>query len=415
MKGMKKLFSTAFFMIFLTFSAPSESLADFYYGYSEFAASGLFEDPNTGRILFPTLLVPMGGEYEGMGTAYTAVAAGSGFLEANPAGSSQAEYTEFSMLHNNWIADSSLEGVIYTVRRGDLGLGGGLKILYLPFTSYNSWGEREARGYVSETTASFNVSYNFLRSYYFQGLAVGLNAKLAYRGIPQSIYPDQSLYAAMVDLGTLTRFNFLKFYPSRDRNFSLGAVIKNVGLASVDEALPTTASAGFAWSPYRPVLLSFDFNYPMAIGLPADQWEKWYISSGMRVQFVDFFAVHTGFTHRGANPRFTLGSDIDLDYMSLILNYTLDMTTQVNSLDRFSVEAKMNLGDQGRAAFQQQIDDYYIVGLESYAAGNLQRAIEYWQAALELDPTFQPAAENLALARRSLSLQKEMEALNKVE
>lgn len=412
---MKRGVFTVIFTIFLIFSGAAESLSDFYYGYSDFASANLFSDPNTGLTLFPTLLVPMGGEYEGMGTAYTAVAAGSSFLEANPAGSSQAAYTELSMLHNNWIADSSLEGVIYTIRRGDLGMGIGAKFLYLPFTSFNSWGERDARGYVSETVASLNVSYNFLTSYYFHGLAVGMNAKVAYRHIPQAIYPGQSVFAAMVDVGVLTRLNLLKLYPSRERNFSLGAAVKNIGLPNDDEPLPTVASAGFAWSPYRPVLVSFDYNYPIAFGLPSDQWEKWYISSGMRVQFADFFAVHTGFTHRGANPRFSLGGDIDLDYMSLILNYTLDMTTQVNSLDRFSVEAKMNLGDEGRAELRQEIDDYYIVGLEAYASGRLQRAIEYWEAALDLDPDFQPAAENLAVAQRSLNLQKEMEALNKVE
>jgi tetratricopeptide (TPR) repeat protein len=104
-----------------------------------------------------------------------------------------------------------------------------------------------------------------------------------------------------------------------------------------------------------------------------------------------------------------------LDYIDLILNYTLDMTTQVNTADRFSIEAKMNLGDRGRAELRQQIDDYYIEGLEAYAQGDLQRAIEYWNAALDLDPTFQPATENLIVARRALRLQQDMEALNKVE
>jgi len=402
-------------LFFLASSVSAGELTDFYYGYSSFAQNSLFSDPNTGQTLFPTLLVPMGGLYEGMGTAYTAVARGSSFLEANPAGSSQLRNTELSITHNNWIADSSLESVVYTFRNGDLGYGFGTKVLYLPFTAYNRWGERDSRGYVSETVATANISYNFLTSYYFYGIAVGANLKLAYRHIPASIYPGQSIFTAMTDFGVLTRFNLLKFYSSRDRNFSLGAAVKNLGLPNDDEPLPSVASAGFAYSPLRPLLLSFDFNYPFAIGLPADQWEKWYLSSGMQLRFSNFFAMHTGFTHRGANPRFTLGSDIDLDYMNLILNYTLDLTTQVSSVDRFSVEAKMNMGDRGRAYLQQQIDEYYISGLEAYAGGQLQRAIEYWEAALEIDPDFQPATENISIAQETLYLQNEMKELNKVE
>lgn len=412
---MKRVLQFAILIIFLPLSLFAADLSEFYYGYSGFAANSLFSDPNTGRTLFPTLLVPMGGMYEGMGTAYTAVAEGSGFLEANPAGSSQLTYTELSFHHNNWIADSSLEGVVYTIRKNNFGLGVGGKFLYLPFTEYNSWGERDARGYVSETVATLNASYNFLSSYYFHGISVGTNLKLAYRHIPNSIYPGQSIATGLADIGVLTRFNFLKFYASRDRNFSLGAVVKNLGLPYEDEPMPTVATAGFAYSPFRPLLFSFDFNYPIAFGLPPDQWERWYLASGMQVQFTNFFSLHSGFTHRGANPRFTLGSNVSLDYIDLILNYTLDMTTQVNTADRFSIEAKMNLGDRGRAELRQQIDEYYIEGLEAYAQGDLQRAIEYWNAALDLDPTFQPATENLIVARRALRLQQDMEALNKVE
>ncbi len=412
---MKRIWMSTILVIFLSFPLSAADLSEFYYGYSGFADNTLFSDPNTGRTLFPTLLVPMGGMYEGMGTAYTAVAEGSGFLEANPAGSSQLTYTELSFHHNNWIADSSLEGVVYTIRKNNFGMGVGGKFLYLPFTEFNSWGERESRGYVSETVATVNASYNFLSSYYFHGISVGANLKLAYRHIPNSIYPGQSIATGLADFGLLTRFNFLKFYASRDRNFSLGAVVKNLGLPYEDEPMPTVATAGFAYSPFRPLLFSFDFNYPIAFGLPAEQWEKWYLASGLQVQFTNFFAMHSGFTHRGANPRFTLGSNVSLDYIDLILNYTLDMTTQVNTADRFSIEAKMNLGDRGRAELRQQIDEYYIEGLEAYAQGELNRAIDYWEAALDLDPTFQPAAENIVVARRALRLQQDMEALNKVE
>jgi len=117
--------------------------ADFYGSISE--GSGAFSDANTGLTAFPTLQIPMGGLYEGMGTAYTAVLNDSGFIEANPAGSSVIDYTELAVQHNNWIADANMEGVVYTIRYNDLGIGFGGKFLYVPFTGYNEWADRTGK------------------------------------------------------------------------------------------------------------------------------------------------------------------------------------------------------------------------------------------------------------------------------
>ncbi len=415
---MRRNFCIFFIFILLFFTASllsGDGLSDFYQDYAELGDSPLFRDPNTGRTLFPTLLVPLGGRYEGMGTAFTALADDSGYIEANPAGSAILDQTELSLHHNNWIADSSLEGVVYTMRINDLGIGFGGKFLYLPFTAYNEWGDRDSRGFISESVATANVAYNFFSSYYFYGVSVGANIKFAYRNIPSAIYPDQSIFTAMTDFGVLTRLNFLKPYVSRERNLSFGMAVKNIGLPDEGEPLPSVATAGFAYSPLRPVTLAFDVNYPFAIGLPSDEWERIYFAGGVDVQFTNFFSVHSGFTHRGSNPRISLGSGLDLDKMRINLNYTLDMTTQINSADRFSVEANMKLGDRGRGIEQDRLEEYYIAGLESYAQGELERAIKYWQAAIDIDPTFLPASENMRIAKRALTLQETMEELNRVE
>ncbi|MFW6343474.1 MAG: UPF0164 family protein [Sediminispirochaetaceae bacterium] len=396
-------------------SGYTEDLSDFYFDYSSFADSPLFRDPNTGRTIFPTLLVPMGGKYEGMGTAYTAVADDSGYIEANPAGSSLLAKTELSLHHNNWIADSSLESAVYTVRDNNLGLGFAGKFLYLPFTAFNEWGDRDSRGYISESVLTANISYNFLSSYNFHGISLGSSVKLGYRNIPSAVYPDQSIFTAMTDIGALTRFNFLKAYPSRDKNFSLGIAAKNLGLPSDGEPLPSLASAGLSYSPLRPLTLALDINYPFAFSLPSEEWEKAYFAGGMDVRFTDFLSIHSGFTHRGGNPRFSLGSGLELEKMKINLNYTLDMTTQLHSADRFSIEANMDLGDRGRGAAQERLEEYYTAGLDSYTEGDYERAIKFWEAALDIDPTFQPASENIQIAQRSLSLQRTMRELEKVE
>ena len=411
---MKKRFFLILFFL-LSVSVFSTDLADFYANFSDLSGLPFFSDKNTGLTVFPTLLIPMGGLYEGMGTAYTAVSADSGFLEANPAGSALLDYTELTLNHNNWIADTNIEGVVYTTRFDNLGIGIGGKFLYVPFIEYNRWGEEEASGYYSETIATMNVSYNFFSSYYFYGVSLGANIKAAYRHIPEPIAPDQSVATVMADVGFLSRMNFLKFYAARERNFSIGGVVKNLGPTALGEPLPAIATAGIAYSPIRPILISFDYNYPFSLSLPSDKWEKWNVAGGINAVMTDFFSIHAGFSHRGSNPKFTIGSKLVLEKINLNINYTLDMTTQLAAVDKFSIEATLPLGDRGRRADSRKVDEYYIAGLESYAKGDLSKAIEYWKAALELNPQFQPASENMIVVQTAIKLKESMEALNVVE
>jgi hypothetical protein len=377
-----------------------------FYSLSDFLAQ--FADPNTGLTVFPTLLIPMGGRYEGMGTAYTAVAADSGFLEANPSGSSVLENGELSFLHHSWIADSNIEGVIYTVRYNDLGFGVGGKFLYVPFTEYNDWGEREARGYFSESVAILNLSYNFFSSYKFYGLAVGTNLKAAYRNVPAAIYPDQSVLTGLLDVGLLTRFNFLKGFISRSKNFSVGLAMKNLGLPALSEPVPTTATLGIAYSPFRPVTWALDFNLPVSFIPGEAPAEHWYLATGLNVTVASFLQLQSGFQLKGDNPRVSVGSTIDLSKVSFVLNYNLDLSGRLNPLDKFSIEAKLKLGDRGRLAERDRLDELYLNGLEAYATGRLAEAIAFWEQVLQIDPGFAPARENIETAQKALKLQLEM-------
>ena len=409
---MKRL--TFLLVLFLGISLTAGAdFSDFYYNLSEAFSS--FADPNTGLTVFPSLLIPLGGKYEGMGTAYTAVSRDSGYIEANPSASSTLELSELSFLHHNWIADSNIEGVIYTVRYNNLGIGFGGKFLYLPFTEYNEWGERKSKGYISETIGTVNVSYNFFSNYYFYGLAFGANLKVAYRNIPAEIYPGQSALTGMIDIGTLTRFNLLKFYITRSKNFSIGAVLKNLGLPALNEPLPTMATIGIAYSPLRPLTLSFDFNYPFSFDPQNFPAELWYMASGVNVEITSFLSIQGGFQFRKENPRISVGSAIDLEGVSFIVNYNLDLSGRLNPLDKFSIEAKLNLGDGGRFAQRNRVEELYIDGLESYAIGDITEAIRSWQMALEIDPTFIPARKNIDSALKALELQKAMEERLEIE
>jgi hypothetical protein len=381
-------------------------------------------DPNAGLTAFRSLLVPMGGRSEAMGTAFTAVADDSSFMESNPAGSSQLKNTEFSVMHNNWIADTKVESAIYAVRFNNFGIGVGGKWLYLPFTEYNTFGDRVSKGYYSEATAILNISYNFFSGYYFNGVSLGANLKATYRGIPDYTNVNgvlsvgsgasQSALAVMGDFGVLTRFNLFKLYASRSRNFAIGAAIKNVGPSVLGEPLPTVSSAGVSYSPIRPLLLSFDGNWPINLMNPSLS-ERFYWSSGMSLSLADFFAIQAGFLLKGSDPRFSLGATVDVSQVSFIVDYTLDLTTQAVPFNRISVNAKINLGDGGRLLEAQKVEDLYLTGLEEYAKGNIDVAVVYWEQALVEDSTFDPARESLTAAQNTMKLQQRMNEIQKLE
>lgn len=381
--------------------------ADFYSAWSNLMKN--FEDPNTGLTVFPTLLIPLGGMYEGMGTAFTAMSADTGFLESNPAASAVMKQTELAFYHHAWIADSNLEGVAYTMRIGDLGLGLGGKFLYVPFTAYNEWGAAGAQDYITETIATMNVSYNLLSGYYFSGVSVGGNLKVAYRSIPAVFAPNQSSLAVMADLGAQTRFNLLKFYSAQARNFSIGVAVKNLGLTTLsDETLPQMASAGIAWNPLRPWTIAADFNYPFTFSWqpPAESWN---VAVGTTVAMTEFLSLQAGVLMKADNPRLSLGTCIELGTLNFNVNYNLDLSGQLNPLDKFSVQAKLDLGDGGRGAREAQAEKLYLQGVEEFANGNYAKAIELWKQVLVIDPKYQPAADNIRTVEKTLSLQDQIQ------
>lgn len=405
---LRQLVATILFCGISLLQIHAQGIENWLSGISDTAGAG--SGQNTGLTSFPILSIPYGGEYEAMGTAYTAVGRDSTYFEANPASSAGLPHTELAIFHNNLIADANLEGAVYTIRFGELGLGAGGKFLHVPFTSYDIYGNQLQQIRYSEGVIGLNASYNFLHSFYFEGISVGANLKGAYRSIPDTIATGQSAAGVMADLGVLTRFDFLKFYASRSRNFSVGATLRNVGPPVQNDPLPTALHFGLAYHPIEPLLISIEGAKPMQLftdhPAPAFQY-----ATGISLAMTDFVNAQAGFHMKGGNPRFTLGSSVRLRDITMQFNYTLDMTTQLSEMDRVSVQASVNLGDLGRLSLQQRVEEYYLDALVAFADGNIERTIELCRNALELDPDFQPAQQTLETARRMLELQTDMESI----
>ncbi len=390
-----------------------DAFASLYQAFSNVLGPDDFEALTT----FRSLLVPMGGLAEGLGTAYTAVAKDSSYFESNPAASSALQYTELAVFHNNWIADAKIEGAVYTIRYKGLGFGVAGKWLYLPFMAYDDFGDPSGSGYYSEAMTGFNLSYNLFPGYYFNGIQVGATGKLAYRSMPRiddGSTAGNSALAAMVDAGLLTRFNFLKLYSARAKNCSVGLAVKNIGPPVLGDPLPTVATLGAAYSPIRPLVISLDLSKPIDL-VDLSRSEGLYGALGAFMQVTDFFQFEGGLLVKGGNPRISVGSSFAAESLRLNVNYTLDLTTQLTPLNRISIQAAFSLGDLGRAELAKKVDALYLSGLDADARGDIAAAMAYWSEALRLDPTFDPARESLKTAQGTVELQATMESLQKLK
>ncbi|MCL2265334.1 MAG: UPF0164 family protein [Treponema sp.] len=381
-------------------------------------------DNNAGLTAFPVLNIPMGGRSEGMAGAFSAVSDDISFLEFNPAGSSTLERTELAFFHNNWIADTKIEAAAYTMRFGDLGIAGGFKWLYLPFTEYNIYGDRVSGGYYSEGTAVLNASYNFLSGYYFSGLSVGVNLKGAFRIVPD--YTDnfdnvisgsgmsQSAFMVMADIGLLTRFNFLKSYVSRDKNASAAFVIRNLGPPSKGEPLPAAINAAVSYKPIRPLTIALDFTLPVNF-VNLSLSEKPYAALGLSVNVTGFLSMRAGFLYKAGSSRINIGSAILLKHAAIDINYTLDMLSQMQPLNRISVGVRLDMGDGGRKEILNKADEFYYLGMEAFSSENFADARLCWEEALRLNPGFDPAKEAIAMLDEREGLIRRIDDMYRLE
>jgi tetratricopeptide (TPR) repeat protein len=413
------LFNMSFFIFFAAAAGAIDFNAEGYGSITDYLKDIYGVDDNAGLTAFPVLNIPLGGRAEGMAGSFSAVADDISFLEWNPAGSSMLSKTELAFFHNNWIGDTKIEGAAFASRFRDFGFAAGGKWLYTPFTEYNMFGERASKGYYSEAVATLNGSFNFLSGYYFSGVSLGANIKGAFRFVPDFSDSDdlghktgslisgsgreQSAAMAMADIGALTRINFLKFYNSRDRNFSFALTLRNLGPPARGDPLPTVAVAGLSWKPLRPILLSFDYSLPKNT-LDFNLSEQPYWALGLSAQMTGFLSMRAGLLAKHGNARIALGSAVELQKFSLDLNYTLDLLTQLTPLNRVSLGIRFNLGDQGRADRAAEAEALYLEGLAAYARGELDQARQHWEETLMVDPRFEPAAEGISLIVRSREL-----------
>jgi tetratricopeptide (TPR) repeat protein len=415
---------TAILVLFPLLPLRANDFQDTYGNFVDYLNRIYGIDNNAGLTAFPILNVPMGGRSEGMASAFSALADDVSFLEFNPAGSSMLNKTELAFFHNNWIADTKLEGAAFATRFGNLGFAAGAKWLYTPFTEYNIYGERVSGGYYSEGVAILNTSYNFLAGYYFSGLSVGINLKGAFRLMPDFTGEDdvilagsgwaQSAAMGMADIGFLTRFNLFKFYAAREKNASAAIVARNLGPPSMGEPLPTVINAAISYRPIRPLVFAFDFNVPLNL-MDVSLSELPYFAFGVSANVTNFLSMRAGTLIKAGSSRISIGSAVNLDKIAIDVNYTLDLLTQLQPLNRVSLGVRFDLGDSGRREKADYIDELYLLGMEAFARGNFTDARICWEEVIRINPRYDPAIESLEMLNSRENINQQINNLFRLD
>ena len=330
--------------LLLLVAVPSfGDFSDFFLSWSH--AFGWFADENSGQSLFPILAIPLGGRYEGMGTAYAAVADDSGLLEANPAGSSALAGPELSLYHRNWIADGWVDGLSFCSRFHGFGWGIGTKLFYEPFTAYDGSGQRTGKGSFIEALLTANVSGNLLPENPYVGLAVGANLKALLRYVSPELLENQSAVALPLDVGLLGRFRIPGRVSPGQKNLAVALVLRNLGqrVQPLDYPLPTVVSAGLAYAPVPPLLLALDMNLPISFEPSSFAAGQPDLAFGTSVQLTRFLSLHGGAHLVSDNPRFSLGAILTTGRTSFTLNYNADLMGGLNPADLFSAAVTLDL------------------------------------------------------------------------
>jgi hypothetical protein len=300
---------------------------------------------HAGTTAFPLLGISAGGRVEAMAGAYVAVGGDAGALESNPAGTSLADGAQLSFFHHEWMADSAVESAAFVASIGPVGFGAGLKYFRVPFTAYDTAGERVSGGEVTEIVGTLNLSLQFLAAERFS-LAVGAGVKPAGRHVPDRIVAGQSGIAIPFDLGILSGLRLLDFSATGKRNLSVGLALRNIGpvVEFLDAPLPTAVSGGIAYRPFRFLLLSGEASVGVDLARMALLWDELAYGVGASVELAPFLAVHGGARVKTGNPRFALGTRLGLGKISVDVAYSVDLARGANPLDSLSIGATLDVG-----------------------------------------------------------------------
>ncbi|HBD95830.1 MAG TPA: hypothetical protein DDY71_05815 [Spirochaetia bacterium] len=394
-----RLMCFIFLFTFSFFLSSEDFENNFLGGYLDFEKLFLNMNGDYGVTFFPFLERSYGGRDLGLSGAFTGVADDVSTIEANPAGTSTLQNTELFFSHSKLYGDINYNALAYTMRFNELGFGMAVRMAYLPFTHYDMLGFESGSGIISYTIINFNGSYNFLRTYERFGLSLGTNIKLYIYGVPDTIIANQSSVNIAFDFGLLTRFNFLKFHKTIQKNFSVGLVVQNIGPFTENEPPPTSINLGFGYRPIKKLLITSDLHY--MINYSEFTYQNWNYRAGVEVHVTDYFSFLGGVSIK-SSPSASIGINLEFDQFRLTAVYNPDLV----DLAQFSISGSIKFGDMGRAKRQKKIDDLYTNVLVLINESMYSEAELILNEILSMSPNYTPAKRTINMVLKHTELYK---------
>lgn len=327
--------------------------------------------------------------------------------ERNPAETSVAEQTILSVSHTAFGADGlrisdiiQEDTVEYTSRIGNFGFGVRTSYLYPPAAAPGTDG--------TGAEAALNTSFNFLSGYDFRGIAAGLTLSAA-KGSCTGQDDSGTVIRISADAGLLTRFNLLKMYNSRQTNMTAGVTARNIGALIYGKAsgerrvavAPSRFSAEVSYRFIRTAGINAALTVPVAEGW--DYAAAPEVEAGIFWEPADGSRISAAFFFSGGSPYVSISGGFRFRDAGAWAEFML-APAEKNPLGKISLCARIFLGDRGKSAAERETASLYRKGLEFYAAGEWEAAIESWSRILELNGRYEPAEDGIRSARRQLEL-----------
>lgn len=278
---------------------------------------------------------------EGMGASFVSIESGAiNSINYNPAGLTGVKNIEFNFSTLDWIDNVSINNLAFAkpVKKIDGVIASSLTFLYLsPITHYNDWGEDV--GAMPFYNLAFTAGYARIISKY----KTGINLKLLYEKIN-----TDSLVGFAFDIGGLYEFkdfsiNLFNKYILLIRDFTVGAVFKNIGTKIGNDYLPSSFEWGYSLKILKDLKFSLTVVKPLyTFGSFIDSDYK--MNFGFEYYFKNVVTLRTGYKLNYDIPNsFTFGFGIKTKFNKgwVFIDYAYASYTPLEKTNRIGVTLKV--------------------------------------------------------------------------